>query len=73
LAHRSYWLLSNTLFANEKFKLTHYPISDAADRPDLVVLIFAVGGTEIGIGVPREMLAQVGASLTTISASGKAN
>lgn len=48
-------------------------VSDASDDPDAVVLIFAVGATEMGIGIPRQCLGDLGKSLTALSASGTAH
>jgi len=48
-------------------------VSDASDDSDVVVLIFATGATEFGIGIPRECLSDLGRSLTALSASGTAH
>lgn len=39
-----------------------------ADQPDLAVLIFAFGASEISIGIRRADLKQLGAALLTLSA-----
>lgn len=54
-------------------KLGHVLAHEAAvaedkARPEILVVVFAIGATELSIGIPRDILAQLGTSFLTLSA-----
>lgn len=44
-------------------------VTDAVDAADAAVLVFAIGATELSIGIHKSALADIGRALLTISAS----
>jgi hypothetical protein len=58
-------------------KLGHVLAHEAAvaedkARPEILVVVFAIGATELSIGIPRDISAQLGTSLLTLSADNSA-
>ncbi len=46
-------------------------VTDAIDAADAVVLVFAIGATELSIGIHKDALAKLGSAFLTLSADPK--
>ncbi len=46
-------------------------VADAIEATNAVVLVFAIGATELSIGIQKDALAELGAAILTLSASSK--
>ena len=46
-------------------------VADAIVAADAVVLVFAIGATELSIGIQKDALAELGSAFLTLSASSK--
>ncbi len=46
-------------------------VADAIDAADAVVLVFAIGATELSIGIQKDALAELGSAFLTLSADSK--
>jgi len=55
-----------------QFVLAHeFAVADAIEAADAVVLVFAIGATELSIGIEKDALAELGSAILTLSASSK--
>ena len=48
-----------------------FAVADAIEAADAVVLVFAIGATELSIGIQKDALAELGSAFLTLSASSK--
>ncbi len=46
-------------------------VADAIEAADAVVLVFAIGATELSIGIQKDALAELGSAILTLSADSK--
>ncbi len=55
-----------------QYVLAHeFAVADAIEAADAVVLVFAIGATELSIGIQKDALAELGSAILTLSASSK--